>query len=108
MTCRNVCNVCKLLVMQVAAKFGNIFSLRVGYDKIVLVSGYEWVKEVLVTQGDYFLDRIISPPFKEVVQGNGEPSFSCVSELLIRTTKSLPESLTSKPSHFMNKYWQIV
>ncbi len=85
--------------MQVAAKFGNIFSLRVGYDKIVLVSGYEWVKEVLVTQGDYFLDRIISPPFKEVVQGNGKPSFSCVSELLIRTTKSLPESLTSKPSH---------
>lgn len=73
--------------MQVAAKFGKIFSLRVGYDKIVLVSGYEWVKEVLVTQGDYFLDRIISPPFKEVVQGNGEPSFSCVSELLIRTTK---------------------
>uniref|UniRef100_A0A8C1ZUK6 Cytochrome P450 2J2-like n=1 Tax=Cyprinus carpio TaxID=7962 RepID=A0A8C1ZUK6_CYPCA len=56
---------------EVAAKFGNIFSLRVGYDKIVLVSGYEWVKEVLVTQGDYFLDRIISPPFKEVVQGNG-------------------------------------
>ncbi|KAK2911362.1 hypothetical protein Q8A67_003495 [Cirrhinus molitorella] len=44
---------------EVAAKFGNIF--RVGYDKIVLVSGYEWVKEVLVTQGDYFLDRLISP-----------------------------------------------
>lgn len=58
--------------MQVAAKFGNIFSLRVGYDKIVLVSGYEWVKEVLVTQGDYFLDRAISPLFKEVFQGNGE------------------------------------
>ncbi|KAL0192072.1 hypothetical protein M9458_010368, partial [Cirrhinus mrigala] len=56
--------------MQVAAKFGSIFSLRVGYDKIVLVSGYEWVKEVLVTQGDYFLDRLISPPFKEVFQGN--------------------------------------
>ncbi|XP_059405689.1 cytochrome P450 2J2-like isoform X3 [Carassius carassius] len=56
---------------EVAAKFGNVFSLRVGYDKIVLVSGYKWVKEVLVTQGDYFLDRIISPPFKEVVQGNG-------------------------------------
>ncbi|KAI2664070.1 Cytochrome P450 2J2 [Labeo rohita] len=56
---------------EVAAKFGNIFSLRVGYDKIVLVSGYEWVKEVLVTQGDYFLDCLISPPFKEVFQGNG-------------------------------------
>ncbi|XP_067261983.1 cytochrome P450 2J4-like [Chanodichthys erythropterus] len=56
---------------QVAAKFGNIFSLRVGYDKIVLVSGYEWVKEVLVTQGDNFLDRAMSPLFKEVFQGNG-------------------------------------
>ncbi|XP_073696414.1 cytochrome P450 2J2-like [Garra rufa] len=56
---------------EVAAKFGNIFSLRVGYDKIVLVSGYEWVKEVLVTQGDYFLDRLISPPIKDVFKGNG-------------------------------------
>jgi len=64
--------------MQVAAKFGNIFSLRMGYDKIVLVSGYEWVKEVLVTQGDNFLDRAISPLFQEVFQLNGEFSVSCV------------------------------
>ncbi|XP_043094294.1 cytochrome P450 2J4-like [Puntigrus tetrazona] len=56
---------------EVAAKFGNICSLRVGYDKIVLVSGYERVKEVLETQGDYFLDRVRSLPFKQVVQGNG-------------------------------------
>ncbi|XP_056103404.1 cytochrome P450 2J2-like [Rhinichthys klamathensis goyatoka] len=56
---------------EVAAKFGNIFSLRMGYDKIVVVSGYEWVKEVLVTQGDNFLDRAISPLFQEVFQGNG-------------------------------------
>lgn len=61
-----------MFIIQVAAKFGNIFSLRVGYDKIVLVSGYEWVKEVLVTQGDNFLERAMSPLFKEVFQGNGE------------------------------------
>ncbi|XP_051528748.1 cytochrome P450 2J2-like [Myxocyprinus asiaticus] len=56
---------------KVTEKFGNIFSLREGYDKIVLVSGYKLVKEVLVTQGDCFLDRLISPLFTEVFQGNG-------------------------------------
>ncbi|KAL6463561.1 hypothetical protein MHYP_G00279520 [Metynnis hypsauchen] len=56
---------------KVSEKYGEIFSLRVAGEKIVLVSGYKLVKEVLVTQGHNFLDRLISPLYNEVFQGNG-------------------------------------
>lgn len=65
-------SLCVPVVIQVAQQFGNIFSLRWGADKVVFVSGYKMVKEVLVTQGDYFLDRPVSPLFDEVFKGNGE------------------------------------
>uniref|UniRef100_A0A667Z2M5 Uncharacterized protein n=1 Tax=Myripristis murdjan TaxID=586833 RepID=A0A667Z2M5_9TELE len=42
-----------------------------GRDKVVVVSGYKLAKEALVTQGDCFLDRNISPLFDKVFKGNG-------------------------------------
>ncbi|XP_067110033.1 cytochrome P450 2J2-like [Osmerus mordax] len=56
---------------KVAKQFGNVFSLQWGADKIVFVSGYKMVKDVLVTQGDNFLDRPTSPLFNEVFKGCG-------------------------------------
>ena len=58
--------------VQVAKQFGNVFSLRWGTDKIVFVSGHKMVKDVLVTQGDIFLDRPLSPLFNEVFKGRGK------------------------------------
>uniref|UniRef100_UPI003AAD754B cytochrome P450 2J2-like n=1 Tax=Centroberyx gerrardi TaxID=166262 RepID=UPI003AAD754B len=56
---------------KLAAQFGNIFSIRFGGEKLVIVSGYNLVKEVLVTQGDCFLDRPVSPLFDVIFKGNG-------------------------------------
>ena len=38
-----------------------MFSLRLGIDKWVVVSGYKMVKEALVTQAENFVDRPYSP-----------------------------------------------
>ncbi|XP_070989343.1 cytochrome P450 2J2-like isoform X5 [Oncorhynchus clarkii lewisi] len=56
---------------KVAEQFGNIFSLRWGAEKVVFVSGYKMVKDVLMTQGDNFLDRPASPLFSDVFKDCG-------------------------------------
>nr|XP_029498880.1 cytochrome P450 2J2-like isoform X1 [Oncorhynchus nerka] len=56
---------------KVAEQFGNIFSLRWGAENVVFVSGYKMVKDVLMTQGDHFLDRPASPLFSDVFKDCG-------------------------------------
>uniref|UniRef100_A0A8C1LXN4 Cytochrome P450, family 2, subfamily N, polypeptide 13 n=1 Tax=Cyprinus carpio TaxID=7962 RepID=A0A8C1LXN4_CYPCA len=41
--------------------YNNIFSLRLGRDKVVFITGYKLVKEALVTQAENFADRPYSP-----------------------------------------------
>uniref|UniRef100_A0A671VXC9 Cytochrome P450, family 2, subfamily N, polypeptide 13 n=1 Tax=Sparus aurata TaxID=8175 RepID=A0A671VXC9_SPAAU len=43
--------------MKLADTFGNVFSVRLGRDKMVFVCGYKMVKEAIVTQADNFVDR---------------------------------------------------
>ncbi|XP_054459002.1 uncharacterized protein LOC129094767 [Anoplopoma fimbria] len=42
---------------KLADVYGNVFSVRLGGDKLVFVSGYKMVKEAIVTQADNFVDR---------------------------------------------------
>ncbi|XP_068558570.1 cytochrome P450 2J5-like [Cebidichthys violaceus] len=42
---------------KLADVYGNVFSIRLGVDKMVFVSGYEMVKEAIVTQANNFVDR---------------------------------------------------
>ncbi|XP_066480696.1 cytochrome P450 2J2 [Tiliqua scincoides] len=49
-----------LSMQQIAEKYGNVFSMQFGSEWVVLVNGLPLVKEVLVHQGENFLDR---PPF---------------------------------------------
>lgn len=42
---------------QLAEVYGKLFSIRLGNEKIVFVSGYKMVKEAIVTQADNFVDR---------------------------------------------------
>ncbi|KAG7253226.1 hypothetical protein CRUP_020817 [Coryphaenoides rupestris] len=44
-----------------AAVYGNVFSMRLGRDKTVFVSGYKAVREALVTQAHVFVERPYSP-----------------------------------------------
>ncbi|XP_016404343.1 cytochrome P450 2J2-like [Sinocyclocheilus rhinocerous] len=56
---------------KLAEVYGNIFSLRVGSEKMVVVSGYKMVKEALVTQNDSFVERPNVPLFHKVYKGAG-------------------------------------
>lgn len=58
-------------VDQLIEKYGNIFSVRIGSDKIVYVSGFKMVKDVLITQGENFTDRPVSPLFDTLYKGRG-------------------------------------
>ncbi|KAM6226053.1 uncharacterized protein LJ264_015959 [Porphyrio hochstetteri] len=42
---------------KLSARYGPVFSLRFGSERVVVVYSYELVREVLVTRGDEFTDR---------------------------------------------------
>ncbi|XP_074523689.1 cytochrome P450 2J4-like [Halichoeres trimaculatus] len=42
---------------KLADTYGNVFSVRLGGEKMVLLSGYKAVKEAIITQAENFVDR---------------------------------------------------
>lgn len=60
-----------LFSSQLGHAYNNIFSLRLGRDKVVFITGYKMVKEALVTQAENFVDRPDSPVLERVYSGSG-------------------------------------
>ncbi|XP_072556109.1 cytochrome P450 2J2-like isoform X2 [Paramormyrops kingsleyae] len=58
-------------MMKLAEKYGNVFSLRKGSEKMVFVGGYKMAKEALVTRGENLVDRPDIPLFNKVFKGIG-------------------------------------
>ncbi|KAJ7345751.1 hypothetical protein JRQ81_001701 [Phrynocephalus forsythii] len=56
---------------KLSKKYGPIFSLQMGLRKMVVLTGYETVKEALVDQADAFAERPIVPMFEEFSNGLG-------------------------------------
>ncbi|XP_030577735.1 cytochrome P450 2J2-like [Archocentrus centrarchus] len=56
---------------ELAQKYGPVFSLRRGSERVVFVTGYKMVKEALVSQLDNFVDRPIVPLFHVIFKGIG-------------------------------------
>ncbi|XP_036378280.1 cytochrome P450 2J2-like [Megalops cyprinoides] len=61
-----------IYLTKLANVYGNVFSLRLGREKTVLVTGYKMVKEALVTQAETFVDRPPSPLADRIYSGNGK------------------------------------
>ncbi|NXC11113.1 CP2K1 protein, partial [Orthonyx spaldingii] len=57
--------------LQLSKKYGPVFSVQMGNRKIVVISGYETVKEALVNQADAFAERPKIPLFEDLTKGNG-------------------------------------
>ncbi|NXN93223.1 CP2K1 protein, partial [Rhinopomastus cyanomelas] len=57
--------------LQLSEKYGPVFSVQMGQRKIVVISGYETVKEALVNQADAFAGRPKIPVFEDLTKGNG-------------------------------------
>ncbi|KAM9761539.1 LOW QUALITY PROTEIN: uncharacterized protein ACNS7B_003924 [Menidia menidia] len=56
---------------KLTQKYGPVFSLRRGSERMVFISGYKMVKEALVNQLDSFVDRPVVPLFHVIFKGIG-------------------------------------
>uniref|UniRef100_A0A8D0HN59 Cytochrome P450 family 2 subfamily AC member 71 n=1 Tax=Sphenodon punctatus TaxID=8508 RepID=A0A8D0HN59_SPHPU len=52
-------------------KYGPVFSIQMGPKKMVVLAGYETVKEALVNQADAFAERPKIPIFEKISKGYG-------------------------------------
>ncbi|XP_032537401.1 cytochrome P450 2K6-like [Chiroxiphia lanceolata] len=57
--------------VQLSKEYGPVFSVQMGHRKVVVISGYETVKEALVNQADAFAERPKIPVFEDLTKGNG-------------------------------------
>ncbi|XP_032998569.1 cytochrome P450 2K6-like [Lacerta agilis] len=58
-------------MLKLSKQYGPVFSIQMGPQKTVVLTGYETVKEALVNQADAFADRPIVPMFQELGKGFG-------------------------------------
>ncbi|XP_030310965.1 cytochrome P450 2J2 [Calypte anna] len=63
-------------VQTVTEKYGDIFGMEMGSQTVVCVNGMRLVKEVLVNQGENFMDRPILPINREIFTDTGLVSSS--------------------------------
>ncbi|XP_075057393.1 cytochrome P450 2K1-like isoform X2 [Mixophyes fleayi] len=56
---------------QLSQKYGSIFSIQIGEEKIVVLTGYETVKDALVNHADEFSERAKVPLFHDILKGHG-------------------------------------
>uniref|UniRef100_A0AAX7UDE7 Cytochrome P450, family 2, subfamily P, polypeptide 6 n=1 Tax=Astatotilapia calliptera TaxID=8154 RepID=A0AAX7UDE7_ASTCA len=59
------------LCVQFAEKYGKIFSLRLFGGRLVVLNGYKLLRDVLVQQGEDFIDRPTLPSFENLLGNNG-------------------------------------
>uniref|UniRef100_A0A665VHF5 Cytochrome P450 2K1-like n=1 Tax=Echeneis naucrates TaxID=173247 RepID=A0A665VHF5_ECHNA len=56
---------------ELSKKYGSVYTVYFGSNKVVVLAGYQAVKEALVNYADEFGDRYISPIFYDTAQGHG-------------------------------------
>lgn len=63
-------------LFQLAEKYGPIYTLHFGFQKVVVLTGYEVVREALVNYTEEFVDRPSIPIFDQIQNGNGTRAMS--------------------------------
>uniref|UniRef100_A0A8C3FY36 Cytochrome P450 n=1 Tax=Chrysemys picta bellii TaxID=8478 RepID=A0A8C3FY36_CHRPI len=58
-------------MLELSKKYGPVFSIQMGCQKMVVLAGYETVKEALVNQADAFAERPKVPVLEEISKGYG-------------------------------------
>ncbi|XP_063771249.1 cytochrome P450 2C5-like [Pseudophryne corroboree] len=56
---------------QLSKKYGPVYSIQIGEEKMVVLAGYETVKDALVNHADTFSERAIVPLYDEIMMGHG-------------------------------------
>ncbi|XP_069831996.1 cytochrome P450 2K1-like [Dendropsophus ebraccatus] len=60
-----------LSFQELAKKYGPVFTIKVGFKKMVVLCGYDTVREALVNHADVFVDRPDLPAFMDATKGHG-------------------------------------
>ncbi|NXD09124.1 CP2W1 protein, partial [Nothocercus nigrocapillus] len=58
-------------LMKISEKYGPVFTVHLGFQRTVVLTGYEAVKEALLNTADVFSDRPAIPIFYHIQHGNG-------------------------------------
>ncbi|XP_067317059.1 cytochrome P450 2W1-like [Anolis sagrei] len=58
-------------ILKLAKKYGPVFTLHFGFQKVVVLTGYEAVKDALVNFAEEFVDRPVIPIFQQIQGGKG-------------------------------------
>ena len=59
------------IFFQLSKKYGSVFKVYFGTNKVVVLAGYKTVKEALVSYAEEFGDRDIAPIFYDSSRGHG-------------------------------------
>ncbi|XP_040203585.1 cytochrome P450 2K6-like [Rana temporaria] len=57
--------------MKLSKKYGPVFSIQLGLEKMVVLSGYDIIKDALINHADEFNERPDGPIFAKTTNGNG-------------------------------------
>ncbi|XP_073481189.1 cytochrome P450 2K1-like isoform X2 [Aquarana catesbeiana] len=57
--------------LELAKKYGSVFSVQIGSQKIVILCGYETVKDALINHSEEFSERPYIPIFQDLSKGHG-------------------------------------
>ncbi|NXX89880.1 CP2W1 protein, partial [Centropus bengalensis] len=58
-------------LMKISEKYGPVFTIHLGFQKAVVLTGYEAVNDALLNSADVFSDRPAIPIFYHIQHGNG-------------------------------------
>uniref|UniRef100_A0A670YDY7 Cytochrome P450 family 2 subfamily W member 1 n=1 Tax=Pseudonaja textilis TaxID=8673 RepID=A0A670YDY7_PSETE len=85
-----------LALFQLAKKYGPVFTFHFGFKKVVVLTGYEAVKDALVNFTDEFVDRPSIPIFEQIQHGNGV--FFSTGELWRTTRRFTVSTIVGTPT----------
>ncbi|XP_048359010.1 cytochrome P450 2K6-like isoform X1 [Sphaerodactylus townsendi] len=58
-------------MLKFSKQYGPVYRIKLGQQKLVVLAGYEMMKEALVNQGDAFVDRPFIQLFEDFQHGHG-------------------------------------
>lgn len=78
--------------VQLSQKYGPVFSLRRGNERMVYITGYKMVKDALVNRLDSFAERPIVPLFHVVFKGLGgfKRAYTCFHSAFLWSVSANP------------------
>ncbi|XP_078541497.1 cytochrome P450 2K1-like [Lissotriton helveticus] len=103
--------------VELSQKYGSVFSFQIGMKKMVILSGYETVKDALVNHANEFGERGHIQIFEDIYQGFGLPfahgeSWRIMRRFTLSTLRDLGmgkktiEGRIIEESTFLIKYFQ--